>query len=46
VNPYVTGGYSAAAAILGLYAVYVRVRARRLARAVPADGRARPEEPR
>jgi hypothetical protein len=35
MNAYVGGGYGAAAGILGLYAVYIRRRARVLARALP-----------
>ncbi len=35
-NPFVLGGYAAAAGILGLYVVYVRHRARVLTRALAA----------
>jgi hypothetical protein len=37
MNPYVAGGYGATAGMLGTYVVYVRHRARVLAKLVPAE---------
>jgi hypothetical protein len=44
VNAYVTGGYSAVAGMVGVYAVYVRRRARSLSRAL-REGSAQLVEP-